>query len=233
MDSVLLCYPPLNRVGTYSTAIKPSIFMSQVLLAFGWQVMFETGIGRSQLLTEQIMKRASVIPASPFLLAMAAAAASMLYGVGAVAADLEGQFKHPQHKFSVSYPIDWARVSYHDGPDLLLVSNKGEGPEECNVVVDDASGDNQLNNVNSQAMRSALNAALVNPELVSWRKEEFDGKTSIRYEFTAGRQEARQGTLGMQVVSGGKLYTVSCNAPLRVYSDQRSLFKEIVETLDF
>lgn len=179
------------------------------------------------------MKRASVIPASTFLLALAAAAASMLHGAAAWSAEMEGRFTHPDHKFSIRYPIDWARVSYHDGPDLLIVADKGQGPEECNVVVDDASGDNQLNNVNSQAMRSALNAALVNPELVAWRKEEFGGKTSIRYEFTAGRQEARQGTMGMQVVSGGKLFTVSCNAPIRAYSVQRSLFKEIVEAIVF
>ena len=179
------------------------------------------------------MKRASVTLTSKFLLALSALVASMLYGAGAWAADLEGRFTHPEHKFTILYPIDWARISYHDGPDLLLVSNKGKGPEECNVVVDDSSGPDQLNNVNSQAMRSALNAALVNPELVSWRKEEFDGKTSIRYEFTAGRQEARQGTMGMQVVSGGKLFTVSCNAPIRVYSVQRSLFKDIVESVEF
>ncbi len=179
------------------------------------------------------MKRASAILASMFFLAAGVTVLPMPGGFWAWAADLDANFQHPEHKFSVRYPIDWARVSYHEGPDFLIVANKGEGPEECNIVVDDASGPDQLNNENSQAMRSALNAALVNPELVSWQKEDFDRKTAIRYEFTAGRQAARQGTLGMQVVSGGKLYTVSCNAPIRVYSDQRSLFKEIVESIEF
>lgn len=164
-----------------------------------------------------------------------ALALSAVFGLSATAsaAGLGVDYTDDQDKFSISFPGDWARVSYEGGPDFQIVSNKGVGPEECNLIVEPATGRDQLNNVNSQAMRAALNVALVAPELVAWKKVTRDRRTAIRYTFIAGREGARQGTLGLQVVSGGKHYTLTCNAPLDVFADREELFSQILASLDF
>lgn len=167
-------------------------------------------------------------------LALMAGLAALLPAAGSAQSDMT-TYRDQTHGFSVSFPSDWRRVVFKDGPEFQALADGGKGPEDCNVNVTAVSGAAYLDRVTREQMLTNLRAAMKDASLVEWRRQTLDRRWGLYYIVTGTtpRQGLKQSTLGFQVVVGAKLFTVSCNAPAARFDERRALFERVVGSLSF
>jgi hypothetical protein len=158
----------------------------------------------------------------------------LLPGLAAEAQEM-ATYRDAKHAFALSYPTDWQPVQFKDGPDFHVVSAGGKGPEDCNVIVTRVSGPAYLDRVNQNAMLGDIRQAVADAQFKEWRRQTLGRRWGIYYviDGTVPKQPLKQTTIGMQVVVGSKLYTVSCSAPTAAFEQQRSMLDRIVASLAF
>lgn len=144
-------------------------------------------------------------------------------------------YRDAKHAFQLSYPRDWQKVEFKDGPDFHVMSAGGKGPEDCNVIVTRVSGPAYLDRVAQGSMLNDIRQAVPDAQFKEWRRQTLERRWGIYYviEGTVPKQKLKQTTLGFQVVVGSKLYTVSCSAPAATFDRQRPLLERIVASLAF
>jgi len=168
------------------------------------------------------------------ILSVCLALPQFLAGAGAVAQET-ATYRDAKHAFALTYPRDWQPVQFKDGPDFHVVAAGGKGPEDCNVIVTRVSGPAYLDRVSQNAMLNDIRQAVPDAAFKEWRRQTLERRWGIYYviDGTVPKQKLRQTTIGMQVVVGSKLYTVSCSAPAASFEQQRPLLERIVASLSF
>lgn len=145
------------------------------------------------------------------------------------------EFRHPDHKFTLSYPQDWKHAMFRGGPEFQVLSNGGKGPEDCNVNVAPVSGTDYLERTSRGRMLSTIRSVIADAEFTEWRRQTLGRRWGVYYIVTGSLppHPYKQTTLGYQIVIGAKLFTLSCSAPAAAFERQKPLFEKILASLTF
>jgi hypothetical protein len=147
--------------------------------------------------------------------------------------ELSQSYRDDDNGFTLRYPEGWAQAHFRDGPTFQVIANELKGPLDCSVNVTGASGADQLHSETQQGMRNALAQLFKNPVITEWRMTKLAGRDALHFTFQAMIKDYLQTTLSVQVVVGGRLYALSCNAPNDLFPTSRPLFEKIIASVEF
>lgn len=126
--------------------------------------------------------------------------------------------------FVLTYPDDWSQVpSTHQKTRIKIVSNRGNGLEDCSVNVQIVEGANSLTPQESasqfldgptyqQMLRKSLPDLVVEKSGRTFISNQDAAYYQSRFTFRSVGIEVPMKMMQIQIASKGKIFTVSCRA---------------------